>query len=282
MLSTCLVRNLNSKSSIEKGITQHNNESDRGRNRTSNMCGASTARRPFQDCEAQPVKESECRGETTNNSPADHFVPTYNPPTKCESVDSQDLTMINIIREMACEEQRLSDELKDLNGKEESFQKALNLCSTMFSEKPGTDPDNPELTRVKKINRDMLNKNKTLNDNLADYKLELKQLKEVIAGPLKRELERARRQCMECQCKCREAMDTNGADLTSNEAAFLKEQLHNTSNNINDIQAVNAEIRQEVLVLSCKCNKLQEMLIKNKVEEINTIKQLSECTCADK
>ncbi|KAK9744857.1 hypothetical protein QE152_g7353 [Popillia japonica] len=266
MLSTCLGRNLrSSKSNIEKLSVPANPPNERHVN----------------PCEL-PVKQSKNGVEEAITQPTnldlDRFVPRYNPPDKCESVDSQDVAMINIIREMASEERRLAEEVDQLTERETAFKKVMDFCSTMHNDQ-NSSADTPEIAKLKSINQDLINKNKNLTDNLADAKLELKQLKEVIGGPLKRELERARRQCLECECKYNEAKGTN-TEAANNEILFLREQLENTCNNINDIHAVNAEIKQEVIVLNHKCKKLQELLVKNKVDEINTLKEI--CTCSDR
>lgn len=226
-----------------------------------NLCNSKLTAKEY---EAQPVKDTEYNNE---DMPPDLQA--------SESVNSEDMAMIDAIRQMASEEQELTDELNDLSQKEATYKRAMDFCTTMFRDGTTTVEENPELTKLKSINKELTNRNNLLEDSLADAKLELKQLKEVINGPLKRELERARRDCLECQCRYKDAMITNEPDITGGEISFLKEQLQNTYNNIADIHAVNAEIRQEVLVLNYKCQKLQELLIKNKVEEINTLKNIS-------
>ncbi|CAH1132886.1 unnamed protein product [Ceutorhynchus assimilis] len=198
------------------------------------------------------------------------------------SLTSADILEMQNIAEMAKREKQIRAQIGELQKREQQYQKATrnvqnvftktsNLCCHCHASPPSMNAE------IEKISRELHLENEILKSELVEMKLELKHCLEKIEGPMKLKLHTEKKKCENLHRELQDAsknillnQDAHARDMNQ-----LKLQLCCACTNITDLNQMNQRLKDEMTNLDCLCQKLEDDLIKQKLNEAETIKRIT-------
>ncbi|ENN76003.1 hypothetical protein YQE_07383, partial [Dendroctonus ponderosae] len=197
------------------------------------------------------------------------------------SLTSNDILEMQNIAELAKKEKAMKVQIEELQRREKQYQEATRNVENLVTKAKTSccschgkaGPPNIS-AEIDKISRELRLENQILKAELQDMKLELKHCLEKVEGPMKQKLETEKQKC-ECLQQDLQMASKNMLDAYSREMNQLKLQLCCACTNITELNQMNQRLKDEMSQLDCLCQKLEDDLIKQKVNEAETIKRLT-------
>ncbi|XP_048525691.1 uncharacterized protein LOC109538912, partial [Dendroctonus ponderosae] len=200
------------------------------------------------------------------------------------SLTSNDILEMQNIAELAKKEKAMKVQIEELQRREKQYQEATRNVENLVTKAKTSccschgkaGPPNIS-AEIDKISRELRLENQILKAELQDMKLELKHCLEKVEGPMKLKLETEKQKC-ECLQQDLQMASKNmlvNQDAYSREMNQLKLQLCCACTNITELNQMNQRLKDEMSQLDCLCQKLEDDLIKQKVNEAETIKRLT-------
>ncbi|XP_065160282.1 uncharacterized protein [Atheta coriaria] len=188
------------------------------------------------------------------------------------SIESADICYMDKIKQLTEKEKSLINEVNTLKAKEKAL-KDVQAKVDKLSNSKGGEGVTVRSQDVGSMNESLVKENQRLYDELADYRLELKHLRENLEGPFQRELERERRKnsALEDDLRRKDKECEDKHCSTVRESALLKKQLEANEANLKDMRDINCKFREEITFLIKRNEQLQSDLINQKLSEATTL-----------
>nr|XP_023015414.1 uncharacterized protein LOC111504927 isoform X1 [Leptinotarsa decemlineata] len=173
-----------------------------------------------------------------------------------------------------CHMQELLEREKNYDSVFKTFQNMASqptYCCAAAAEKNHPQGD------VKRITDELRLENQILKSELMELKYEMKQCLEKVEGPMKQKLQTERCKYAQLQQELNKTSENMAASQDSymREMNALKLQLCVACSNMTDLNAINNRLKEEMKSLDCMCSKLEDDLLKQKLNEAETIRMLA-------
>ncbi|XP_050300880.1 uncharacterized protein LOC126739300 isoform X2 [Anthonomus grandis grandis] len=273
----------------KSALTNQKNEPD---NRSAqNQCALVGSpllnKKDFGDAAVQNKASIQNRAISASNVPCDCNTP-QGPKNICDlsqfSLTSNDITEMKNIAELATREKQMKRQISELQRREKQYQEASKNVESLMTKtanpsccccqsKNGGDVG----SEINKISKELRLENQILKNELEDMKLELKHCIEKVEGPMKMKLQVEKQKCECLQNELQDASNNMMINKTTYEKEMnqLKLQLCCACTNITELNEMNQRLKNDMNQLDCLCQKLEDDLIKQKVDEAETIKRLT-------
>ncbi|KAG5889417.1 hypothetical protein JTB14_032751 [Gonioctena quinquepunctata] len=173
-----------------------------------------------------------------------------------------------------CQMQNLLERQRNYDGIYRTFKSVADkkgCCCSAAAEKNYAQGD------VKRITDELKLENQILKSELMEMKFELKHCLEKIEGPMKQKLQTEKSKYAQLQQELTRTSENMAAcqDCCMKEMNALKMQLCAACSNITDLNNINDRLKEEMKSLDCMCSKLEDDLLKQKLNEADTIRLLT-------
>ncbi|XP_076273051.1 uncharacterized protein LOC143204352 isoform X2 [Rhynchophorus ferrugineus] len=198
------------------------------------------------------------------------------------SLNSKDAVEMQTIADLVRKEKDIKQQIEVLHKREKAFQDA-----SRNGDKLQPIPENPCChcrqgannfeAEITKVSQELRLENNILKSELMDLKMELKHCLEKVEGPMKQKLETEKLKCEQLQRELQSASKNMliNQDTYMREMNQLKMQLCCACNSISELNQMNTRLKDEMAQLDCLCTKLEDDLVKQKIDEAETIKRLT-------
>ncbi|XP_030751499.1 uncharacterized protein LOC115879012 isoform X3 [Sitophilus oryzae] len=200
------------------------------------------------------------------------------------SLKSKDILEMQTIAELALKEKEMKSQIQNLQRREQLYQQSTKTVKRFTGNVENercrcckADDGSGFENEIKKVSQELRLENNILKSELMDMKLELKHCLEKVEGPMKQKLQNEKLKCEQLQSELKNASKNMliNQDTYQREMNQLKIQLCCACNSIAELNQMNSRLKDEMSQLDCLCAKLEDDLIKQKLNEAETIKRLT-------
>ncbi|VEN34463.1 unnamed protein product [Callosobruchus maculatus] len=214
----------------------------------------------------------------------------------CAQTNQKSDQLMRMMAELQMQEQEIKERMQELLARERNYDNALNnvemvhdpydpncmcgckeyLADQNVSEVEIQPPSEP-FQDIERVRQELKLENQELKAELMEMKMQLKHTLEKIEGPMKKKLEYEQAKCRKLQQELEETATTMmlSQDQYGKEMDNLKMQLCCACSNMNELNTINSRLKDELNSLDCMCAKLEDDLVKQKLNEAETIKRLA-------
>ncbi|CAH1959903.1 unnamed protein product [Acanthoscelides obtectus] len=215
----------------------------------------------------------------------------------CVQTNEKSDQLMRMMAELQMQEREIKERMQELLERERIYDNALNNVDVFhdpydpnckcgcreyrdggqnYPEMEARPPSEP-YDDIERVRLELKLENQELKAELMEMKMQLKHTLEKIEGPMKKKLEYEQAKCRKLQQDLEETSTTMmlSQDQYGKEMDNLKMQLCCACANMTELNTINTRLKDELNSLDCICAKLEDDLVKQKLNEAETIKRLA-------
>lgn len=237
-------------------------------------------------CTCDKSKEVLSRGDTravskrtcTNNNCTSKLNQTE---IGLNTIPSDKLDIMKTLTELGTKEKLMKHQIEQLQTREKTYKDVLKTFETKFSPQTEMKSCTCQQSNIQdeliKISNELKLENKTLKNELLEMKMELKHCLDRIEGPMLNNLETEKCKCMQLK----EELSHQSQNMMVNQDTYMREmnslkmQLCLACSNMAELNSINTKLKSELRSLDAMCAKLEDDLVKQKLNEAETLRLLS-------